>query len=326
MAKKIKKTTDTTPIGLFIRKAQKKSLKAKANNPNAVSRLIELSSKLHPTAADINEIKDIANNSPEAQAHIQTELRKAQTGENQARYSPVLKTLLSLGGVGASLNQVNLANQLRGSLVQPGIPSAPGVDPALNQQIFNAQRGTLDAGKAAFAGNVGINDAYNQAVQDATNTAAGQAGTRQALINSANLRKMRSSVGMLPELDAIRAREEGRSDNLVGQRAQLAQENYRNQLAATGMGLEQYNKNAAAIGALGATGYENLFGQLGDFSDNAIPAMSAFSNPYTPTGPSSPGYTNAVHKRVSSFKNAVDNSLKATLNSPPPYMGKFTDN
>lgn len=270
------------------------------------------------TEEKTRQAQELLHSDPDNMKFAQDELRHVQTDKANARYAPVLKAMLSLGGVGASLGQIGLSNNLRKSLVQPSIPGSPGIDPVLNQQIFNAQRGTLDAGRYASAANVGINDAYNQAVQEATNTAAGQAGTRHALINAANLRKMRASVGMLPELDAIRAREEGRADSLIGKRNEFAQENYRNQLHAVGMGLDQYNKQSAAIGALGAVGHENLFGQLGDFAENAVPATMAFTNPYRVTDAQHENYP-AVKDNASAYEDSLNNALKNHGRVQPTY-------
>jgi len=306
-----------------IKRKQKRDAANDSRNA-VVKRIEEISQLAHPSDEQLNEVKDLIHNTPEGQAYASDEMRQAQTGKAQARYSPVLKMMLSLGGIGASLNQISTANSRRGALVQPAIPNAPGFDPALNQQIFSAQRGSMDAGKAAFAANVGINDAYNQAVQEATNTAAGQAGTRQSLINAANLRKMRASVGMLPELDAIRAREEGRADNLVGERSQIAQQNYSNQLHATGLGLDQYNKNSAAIGALGAVGHENLFGQLGDLAENAVPGTMAFSNPYRVTEPQHDNYNDKMNSKAGAYEAALNDALKKHGSYNTPFQDNYS--
>lgn len=235
------------------------------------------------TAQDaLREITEIKHRSPDAILHSTNMMRQEQTAAAQGRYSPLLQAALSAAGIGASLGQIQRSNSLYSSLIPPSIPTLPSTDPALNQQLFSAQRGTMNAGTAMAAANVGINDAYNQEVQEATNTAGGQAGMRQSLINEANLNKMRASVAMLPELDNIRAREEGRADQLASTRAELDQQGYSRQLDAATLAFQNYYKNAEAIGNLGAMGHSNLFGQLGDLSKTLIPATMAFSNPYKP--------------------------------------------
>lgn len=264
-----------------------------------------------PSPENLAEVQRLSNASPQAAVLAAQRLSTEQAALNDPKNIALLKTLLSVGGVMASLSQIAKSNIARRGLIPPGIPGAPGVDQGLNQQIFNAQLGSMNAGRAKAAADVGINDAYNQAVQSATNTAAGQSGMRQALINKANLNKMRANAELIPGLDAIRAREEARADQLIGHRADLAQSQYGQQLQATGMALDQYNKNSAAIGALGAIGHENLFSQLQGMPENLVGGLHRFANPYAPVYPDrSAGDTPEVTDNAIAYGNHLIQNLK----------------
>ena len=273
---------------------------------------------------DILAASRLADMHPDTARTVSASILSEQSAVNQAKYVPILKTILGAAGVGASMQQINMANLAKGRLVRPGIPSPPAIDPGVNQQIYNAQLGSMNAGRTAAAANVGINDAYNQAVQEATNTAGGQSGIRQSLINKANLNKMRASIGVLPEIDAVRAREEGRADQLIGQRAQLGQNSYGQLLQATGMGLDQYNRDAEAIAKLGAIGHENLFGQLQSMPENLVAGMSSFSNPYAPKysefkSDNSTGDQKTPEGRARQFKAHLSGNLNAHATNNSQY-------
>ena len=244
--------------------------------------------------------------------HSSGELKRAAAGD----YSPALKSALGIAGVAASLNQINRANTALSGLTQPGIPSPPGVDNVLQNQIYQAQRGSMDAGKNLAAYNIGLNDAYNQAVNEANNTSSGQASIRQALVNEANLNKMRASVEAIPRVDAIRAREEGRADNLIGLQQQMLQQQYGNQINGAQLAQEMYIQKARAAGMLGAIGHSNLFGQLGDLTDT-LPAT--FANPYM-----NPFSKKQIPDNAIAYENSLDAARKGGQ-SGYPYSNTMVD-
>lgn len=195
---------------------------------------------------------------PEGKAHVAEMIRNRASDRFVKRYKPALNLVLQGADIFTSLSQINSSNKALAKLAQPTIPNAPGVDPALNNQIYNAQQGTFDQSRALAPARQAISDAY--AAQDNANRqiSGGQAGEYGSRTQAAYNERLRAS-GQLPMIaDNIRAREQQRLDGLIGTRAQLAQQNYSNSLQGTQMALNQYNTNVNSAAALGAQGRANL--------------------------------------------------------------------
>lgn len=217
---------------------------------------------------------DALRSTPEGQKQLKESIAERRTQRYIKRYTPFFNAMLAGADIATSLKQVRESKDLLRNLNRPSMPSIPGIDPALDSSIRDAQRGTMDAARAVAPMRQDLEDQYNKDIALAKSIGGGQASTVGALGQVASLRRARGIGSMAPIIDDVRAREQGRLDGLVNQRSAVTQQNYQNRLGQAKIGLEQYGEDARAIGALGAAGRMNLRNSASSLL-NAVPGVAA---------------------------------------------------
>lgn len=193
---------------------------------------------------------------------------KMKRGELTEKLSVGFNTLLNLTQMGVASKQIAKSNRDLASLQRPSIPTAPTDDPALNQALSEAQRGTFDAGRAVSPV---IRQIRNNRLRDeivARQMGGGQGGLYGALNQASSLRALGAYGELAPLIDNIRAREQSRVDDLLQMRQQSRQQNFQNRMSIYDAANQNYNNDAMAAAQLGQAGRENLFGALGGLTDN----------------------------------------------------------
>lgn len=244
---------------------------------------------------------------PEGKENIAQMVRDRSGDRFVKRYKPALNLILQGADIMTSLGQINQSNKALSALQQPAIPQSPGVDPALNNQIYQAQQGTFDQSRALAPAKQAINDAY--AAQENVNRqiSGGQAGAYGSRMQAAYNDRMRASLALPKIADDVKAREQQRLDNLISTRGQLAQQDYSNRLAGTNMALDQYNRNMLAAAQLGSAGRANLRNVFQTLPEN----ITRFAGQVT-ANPASDPYTYGQQVEMS-LANKLANMPKVPL-------------
>lgn len=216
---------------------------------------------------------DALRNSPEGKAAMNEVLQEKKSDRFAKRYRPFFNAVLAGADIATSLSQIRQSNNASRGLVKPALPSAPSIDPALNDALYRAQTGTYDSARAGAVAKQGILDQYLRDIDVAKTVGGGQSSNFGSLAQVASLRRDQALKGLIPLTDAVRAREEGRVDNLLGVRSNLQQQNFQNRLGLSKLAFDQYNLDAGAVGALGATGRLNLRNSVGSLV-NQIPDIA----------------------------------------------------
>ena len=194
-------------------------------------------------------------------------VRDLQTERFVKKNKPFFDALLAGSDIYTSISQIQQSNKAIRELQRPSMPSPNVLDPALNNQIAKAQQGTLDAARALEPAKAGIDQQRALDIDLARRISGGQAGALGAQATGASLRAMRESAKLPQIRDAIRAREQGRADNLIGLRQGVLQDEFQNRLAIGRTNLDQYQNDVAAAAALGQAGRTNLRMTLGQLPD-----------------------------------------------------------
>lgn len=207
---------------------------------------------------ELTSIYETVSKTPEGQAQIRDAVAGRKEERFVKRYSPFFNAILSGADVISSLSQISKSNEALRDIRKPGMPSIPGIDPALDHAIRQAQLGTMDAARAVGPARQELQDQYGKDIALAKTVGGGQAGTYGALGQVASMRRARGAAGLAPIVDSIRAREQGRADDLMRLRMNQANQNYYNRFRQSQVNLDQYNRDVMAAGQLGSVGRMNL--------------------------------------------------------------------
>ena len=200
---------------------------------------------------------EAVRSTPEGQAQIRAAIADKRESRFVKRYTPFFNALLAGADLVSSFEQVRASKDALRQLKRPGLPAVPGIDPALDQSIRDAQVGTMDAARAVAPARQELQDQYAKDIALAKAVGGGQASTVGALGQVASLRRARGAANLAPIVDSIRAREQGRLDGLVNQRMQQGNNNYYQRFRQAQLNLDQYNQDVAAAGQLGSVGRLN---------------------------------------------------------------------
>ncbi len=239
--------------------------------------LDSIESKLNAGQDTGNEFRDAIdelNRTPQGQARLKDTLATQKEGRLSRRFTPFFQAAMAVSDIGNSARQIRQARNLAGRNIQPSPPPVPGIDPALNDQIRDAQLGSYDSARALGPARQVLDDQYAKDISLAKSIGGGQASTLGALGQVASMRRARGAANLVPMMDQIRAREEGRADNLIGQRGDLIDRNYRNRAYQYTWMKDQYDKDAQAIGGLGAAGRSNMRNSISNLM-GATPGVAA---------------------------------------------------
>lgn len=229
--------------------------------------------------AELSTLTTALQNSPEGKTAMKDILEQKRSDRFVRKYQPFFNAILSGVDLATSLSQVRRANNASRQLVRPEAPAIPGIDPSINQAISSAQQGTYDTARAVAPAQQGVLDQYLRDVNVAGQIGGGQGATYGALAQTAALRRDSALKGLIPLADQVRAREQGRLDNLIGLRSNLTQQNFQNQIRQYGMNLDQYNQDAAAVGQLGAVGRSNVRQSIGGLVNQMPSVLGRLYNP-----------------------------------------------
>lgn len=201
-----------------------------------------------------NDVAQLLNMSPSLLAKKQAEAQAAQ----QAGIANSSLDVLNQGiQMAMSLGQISKAKQAASQLERPSIPSVAPSNPQLAQALNQAQLGTINVNDVLNPAKAQIQDAYNSAINQAKVASGGQAGSYQGLANLANIQRMRASLGLVPIAQEAKLQNQQVYNQLLGQRQEEIANQQRMRLAGTQMALDQYDKDAQAIGVLGSLGRTN---------------------------------------------------------------------
>jgi hypothetical protein len=217
---------------------------------------------------------DALRKSPEGQANLKQVLADRRTQRFVKQYTPFFNAILAGADINTSLSQVRNSNKAIKNLVRPGLPAVPLNDPALNDALRGAQVGTMDAARAIGPARQELQDQYAKDIALAKSIGGGQSSTLGALGQVASLRRARGAAALAPQIDAIRAREQGRVDNLLGMRQQQSQQNFYNRKLNSDTALNQYGLDLQSAGQLGSTGRLNLRNSMSSLL-GAVPGVAA---------------------------------------------------
>ena len=120
-------------------------------------------------------------------------------------------------------------------------------------------------------------DQYLSDLNQAKVASAGQAGTYGALAQVASQRRGRGAQALAPIIDDIKAREQGRLDNLTGMKIGENQAIQQSNAQYYPNDLYQYQLEQQAAGQLGSQGRSNLFQSLANFGNDAVPVAANFA-------------------------------------------------
>jgi hypothetical protein len=268
----------------------------------------------------LTQALDYVRNSPEGQRNLKEILAQKRTDRFTKRYTPFFNAVLAGADIATSLGQIKAANRAAGQLRRPELPPIPGIDPALNNSIADAQRGTMDVARAAGPARQELQDQYYKDLAQAKQIGGGQVGTYGALGQVASMRRARGAAALLPGIDAIRAREQGRLDNLVNQRGQFAQQQFYDRFQNANARLGQYNLDSQAIGALGAAGRSNRRAGVASLLQ-AVPGVAArigqgYGDRYTQ-------YEQSLNSSLTNNGSKVPNPY-SQLETPDDYTNQYS--
>lgn len=204
-------------------------------------------------------IQEIIGSSPEMYSYATKLQEQAEQGKLVGKIAVGANALLKAGFTAASLRQIASANNASNQLQRPTIPGAARRDPRLEDALNRARVGTIDVNQVLAPAKQGIQDAAAAGMAQAQTISRGQAGSYGSLANQINLQRMRSAMGLAPIAQEVAAQNAQIENQLLGQRAYETQNLLNNQQALTGLSLDQYNQDAAAVGGLGQAGRTNLY-------------------------------------------------------------------
>lgn len=242
--------------------------------------------------------------------------KDAEAGRISDKVAAGLNTVLAGSDIASSIKQINTGNKLAADNPKPGRPTVLGQDNLLAQALNQAQQGTFDQSRALQPAQLGILNNYLSDINNAKQVSSGQSGVYGSLAQVASNRRNAANQELMPLADNIKAREQGRLDNLIGMRMNQTQNNFQNQAQLYGNDLEQYNNAQRIAGALGATGRTNLrnaYADLGQQIPGAVGqavANSKYDNIYNQM--SNYGHDNAMaavnaHKMLDQRMNPYSN-------------------
>jgi hypothetical protein len=238
---------------------------------------------------------------PEGRARKQEIMARRATDRLSTKFAPFMQAGLALADIGTSIGQVRRSNELQRGLARPALPVPPGMDPELTNAIQQAQRGTMDAARVAAPARQELQDQYAKDLALAKSIGGGQAATLGALGQVASLRRARGAASLIPMIDSVRAREQGRLDGLLNARLNQRNMQFQQQLGNARLNLDQYDKDSAAAGALGASGRLNLRNSMQNLL-GAVPGVAARVGNY--------GYNDKVSQHEAALNAALTGGPK----------------
>lgn len=199
-----------------------------------------------------------AMQSPEYKNQLLSIAENTESKRISQKFADGVNLLLAGSDIAQSINQINESKKGLSNTKRPSRPAVPQRDQYLQQALRQSQEGTFDAERAIAPVNAQIQNQYLTDIANAKTASTGQAGAFGAYAQQAADRRNEASANLAPIQDQIRAREQQRTDNLLGMRANETQQMFQNQASLYPYDLQQYNNDIGMYGNLGATGRANL--------------------------------------------------------------------
>jgi hypothetical protein len=262
---------------------------------------------------------------PEMQAYLKENMAAKNADRFAKKYRPFFSLLQQGVDIGSAISQINTAKDASGRLVRPVIPQPSGIDPALNQEIRNAQAASFDSARALAPAQQEIASAYNQSDVVDRAISGGQSGVYGARRQKAAIERMRAGLALPGMSDEIRRKEQARLSQLIGLRQQAAISNDQTRMMGTRLATDQYNSDVTAIGQLGSQGRTNLRNTLTTLPDNLLSAAGRFvnppaTNPYnTAASPAGQAQITAPSGPYSDYQSRLYASIAKNINQARAY-------
>jgi hypothetical protein len=143
---------------------------------------------------------------------------KQELGRVAGNVRGILNTALASVDMAVGAKQISDARTASRKSRRPARPAPLTADPMLASQISDAQKQRFEAERTLAPQRQAILDSYLAEMSNATTASTGQAGARGAMGQVAATRRGKREMELAPVTDAIRARQEGRLDNLTQMR------------------------------------------------------------------------------------------------------------
>lgn len=196
--------------------------------------------------------------SPQYKQNLLDLAQEAEAGKTSNNIAQAASLILGGTDIAISLNQIREGNKAAKASRKPSRPAIPQRDAMLEQALRQSQENTFDSERAIAPVRQEIQDQYLNDIQGAKTASTGQAGSYGAYRQLAANRRNRSAMQLAPIQDSIKAREQQRTDQLLGMRADETQQMFQNQASLYPHDLQQYNWDQRAAASLGSTGRANL--------------------------------------------------------------------
>lgn len=212
--------------------------------------------------------------SPENKDRLARVMMEQDAKNKTTAFSNAVNLFLAGADLSAAQRQVSeYKNQVK-SLQRPGALPVQGRDPYLTAALRSAETAPARETVSALAAGQQLGDIYRSELAMAPVAAGGQAGAVGALGQAAATRRRRGALEMMPALENIRAQQQGERAYLAGMSAQEGTNITRSMQDAQREAMDQYNREAQAAAALGATGYQNRLQALGELGTAMTPLIA----------------------------------------------------
>lgn len=261
-----------------------------------------------------------AGNTPAMQQYAK-DMLKQQSGDRFVKnFKPFFNAMVQGADIVTSLSQIQQGNKALANMAQPSIPASPGIPQELAGQLYNAQRGSFDSQRAIAPIRQALNDKYNTDINAAKQISNGQSGQFGSLQQAASNERLRGSGGLATVADQIRAREQARADQLLGMKANLAQQDFSNRMWAVPTQFDQYNRNVQAAAGLTQQGNINLRNVFQTLPENLLGAYGRAVAPEPPTPTTyTPGDIVGYHDQL---QNSLQNiARQQATHLPTQFVG-----
>lgn len=191
------------------------------------------------------------------------------SSRTSAKIAQAANLILAGTDIATSLNQIRQADKAAKESRRPTRPTVPQRDLMLEQALRQSQENTFDSERAIAPVRQEIGDQYLNDIQGAKTASTGNAGAYGAYRQLAADRRNKAAMQLAPIQDSIKAREQQRTDNLLGMRADETQQMFQNQASLYPYDLQQYNYDQRAAASLGSTGRANLRDSLYNLAGQA---------------------------------------------------------
>lgn len=206
---------------------------------------------------------------PEYKTQLLNLAQSTEEGRISSKVANAANLILGATDIAVSLNQIRQGNKAARESKRPSRPAIPQRDVMLEQALRQSQENTLDSERAIAPVRQEIQDNYLSDIQGAKTASTGQAGAYGAYRQLASMNRNKAAMELAPIQDSIRAREQSRTDQLLGMRANETQQMFQNQASLYPYDLQQYNYDQRAAASLGSTGRANFRDSLYNMGNQA---------------------------------------------------------